>query len=79
MSGLILHFPKEPIRAIVVIPAVDSEPGWCTASFSGWPSDYFMAKLKGPLSSILWQLQNKGYRQGLPITVHPDCKRRAAA
>ena len=73
----ILPFTRTPVRAIVIVPADDPATDVCRAVLGGFPlhgGETFFARgsLKGVLRRCQWE------RQGLPITVHPECERRAA-
>lgn len=73
----VLQFPRVPLRAFVVIPGDWREQDVCRVRVGGWAIDFDPPVEQGSLPSVLARLRSGG--QGVPITVHPECKRRAAA
>jgi len=74
MSAALIPFPRTPIRALVVVPGDDPKRDWCRVVSGG----YFFegeAPREGPLYLVLRRLQDDP--RGLPVTVHPECRRRA--
>lgn len=71
----VIPFPKTPIRALVVIPAAEPHSDLCRVVPGGYnfegPTHH-----RGRLESVLRRLRSEG--RGLPITVHRECRRRAA-
>ena len=76
MSAKITPFPRGPIRAFVVVPDDQPSRDICRVVVGGyaiegglpWPS-------RGQLKTVLREL--RADPRGLPVTVHPECKRRA--
>lgn len=77
MSATILPFPHVSIRAIVVIPSGAPGEDRCRAVSGGWPIDAHITELAGPLYLVRRKLLEHEHRNGLPITIHPECYRRA--
>ena len=71
----VLQFPRVPLRAFVVIPGEDRRYDICRVRVGGWPIDFKPPIERGSLPQVLAVLRNSN--QGVPITVHPECKRRA--
>ena len=79
MSNLI-QFPKTPIRALVIIP--EGNPNsriadLCEVRHGGLGHDVEPSRTRGSLNRLVRDLREEC--RGLPITVHPECVRRAAA
>ena len=73
----LLIFNRTPLRAFVVIPSDEIDRDYCRVVKGGWPIEIEQPVHRGPLAYVIRQLRH--YGQGVPITVHPECKRRAAA
>lgn len=74
---MIVPFTGTATRAIVVVPDADDGRDYCRAVLGGWPTDYDPRIAPGPLWQVLAAAHD--WRNGLPIRVHPECERRAAA
>lgn len=74
-SAKIIPFPKVPLRALVVIPAELVGHDICEVRQGGWPIDGKPVKRRGSLSTVMMTIRSDG--RGLPVTVHPECERRA--
>ena len=72
-----IPFPGRAIRALVVIPDTEDSRDYCRVVMGGWPTDFEPDITPGPLWLVLRTARDWGH--GLPITVHPECERRAAA
>ena len=71
-----IAFPKQPLRAWVIIPAGRPSQDWCRLSAGGWPIDGPPPATDGPLDLVFRAA--KYDPRGLPVAVHKECKRRAA-
>lgn len=74
---MIIPFTRTPLRAFVVIPSDDPRRDWCRTLPGGWPIEGVDYRPCGPLDLVLRKLREDP--RGLPVTVHPECIRRAAA
>lgn len=74
---MILQFTRTPIRALVIIPGDDPRIDYCRLVAGGWPIDGGVPDIVGPLELVLRKAKDDP--RGLPVTVHPECERRAAA
>lgn len=74
MSADIIPFPRVPIRALVVIPAAEPHLDLCRVVHGGYVFDGPPLR-RGRLATVLRDLRCEG--RGLPVTVHPECERRA--
>ena len=88
----IIQFPKTPLRVIAIVPIGHPNtlyPDWCEARFAGWPHDVDPPLVEGLGKDDLRVLERgtlntmrdeyRAHCRGLPISVHPECERRAAA
>jgi hypothetical protein len=75
MSAALIPFPRTPLRAFVVIPADEITRDWCEVRAGGWPIEGGPRIIEGPLYLVLRRLQDDP--RGLPVSVHPECRRRA--
>jgi hypothetical protein len=75
MSAKLIPFPRTPLRAFVVIPGDEVTRDWCRVKAGGYPIDGAPRVSEGPLYLVLYRLQEDP--RGLPVTVHPECRRRA--
>lgn len=75
MSADIISFPRVPLRALVVIPAEYPRLDLCRVVQGGYAFEGPPLR-RGQLQSVLRHLREHG--RGLPVTVHPECERRAA-
>jgi hypothetical protein len=75
MSADLIPFPKTPIRSFVVIPGDEVTRDWCKVKIGGYPADEGPCVSEGPLYLVLRRLQDDP--RGLPVAVHPECRRRA--
>ncbi len=74
MSADIIPFPRVPIRALVVIPAADHHLDLCRVVPGGYAFDG-PTHHRGRLAVVIRNLRVEA--RGLPVTVHPECERRA--
>lgn len=72
----LIPFPKEPLRAWVIIPADDGRD-FCRVVPGGWPIDGPRLTFCGPLQTVLRRVKDDP--RGVPVTIHPECERRVAA
>lgn len=79
MSAKILNFPRVPIRAYVIIPGEDPRRDFCEVKRGGYPIDDDGRIMQGPLARVLETLRSQYNVRGVPVTIHPECERRAAA
>ena len=76
MSAALIPFPRTPIRAIVIIPDDEPNRDYCRAVIGGYPLENGdTVNLRGPLRTVLRRMMDDP--RGLPVNVHPECKRRA--
>jgi hypothetical protein len=75
MSAALIPFPKTPIRAFVVVPGDEVTRDWCTVKVGGYAVEAGPCVTRGPLAYVLYHLQADP--RGLPVAVHPECRRRA--
>lgn len=74
MSADIVPFPRVPVRALVVIPDDKPHLDVCRVVPGGYAFDG-RTHYRGRLETVLFHL--RADPRGLPVTVHPECKRRA--
>ena len=72
---MILPFSGKTQRALVVIPGSEDGRDFCSVVPGGFTSEDAPSIRSGPLWMVLCAARECG--NGLPITVHPECKRRA--
>lgn len=74
MSAVVIPYLRVPLRAFVVVPDDEPNRDICRAVPGGWG---FAGRThyRGRLATVLFQL--RADPRGLPVTVHPECKRRA--
>ncbi len=77
MSATLITWPRVPLRALVVIPAGEIDRDFVVVRLGGFAIDGGLDDIQGPLATVLRRLQDDP--RGLPVTVHPECRRRAAA
>ena len=77
MSATLIPWPRVPIRALVVIPGGEVHRDFAVVRLGGYPIDGGLKPIQGRLEYVLRRLQDDP--RGLPVTVHPECRRRAAA
>jgi hypothetical protein len=76
MSALLIPFPRVPVRAFVVVPDAEVTRDICRVVPGGYAIDGELPwPARGRLSTVLFEL--RADPRGLPVTVHPECKRRA--
>lgn len=75
MSAALIAFERTPLRAFVVIPGDEIGRDFCRVRPAGWPIDGEPSVTQGTLAYVLWHLQADP--RGLPVAVHPECRRRA--
>lgn len=76
MSAEILSFPRVPVRAFVVVPDERPSRDICRVVHGGYTIDGEMPwPTRGRLEIVLFNL--RADPRGLPVTVHPECRRRA--
>lgn len=74
---MILPFTRTPLRALVIIPGDHPSIDYCRLVAGGWPIDGGVPGIGGPLQLVLRKAKDDP--RGLPVTIHPECERRAAA
>lgn len=79
MADNVIQLPRTPIRAYVIIPDDDPMRDFCRVVRGGYPIDDDGREIQGPLCLVLERLRDQYIVQGVPVTIHPECKRRAAA
>lgn len=72
---MIVPSPGRTQRAIVIVPFNEDGTDYCRAELGGWSVDFEIDLKPGPLWRVLAAARD--WRSGLPINVHPECKRRA--
>ena len=77
MSAALIPWPRVPLRALVVIPGGEIDRDFAVVRLGGYPIDGGLEQIQGSLATVLRRLQDDP--RGLPVTVHPECRRRAAA
>ena len=77
MTATLLPFARVAIRAIVIIPAGEPGEDRCRTVPGGWPIDQNVGELQGPLEIVRRRVLDHEHRNGLPISIHPECYRRA--
>lgn len=77
MTAVIIAFPRIPERAVVIIPAGEPSEDRCRAVSGGWPIDAEIHGAVGPFYLVRRQILEHRLRNGLPVTIHPECYRRA--
>ena len=70
-----LTFNRTPLRAWVVVPGNDPKRDFCEVRQGGYPIEGDQSPMRGPLETILFRLRADA--RGLPVTIHPECLRRA--
>lgn len=76
MSAEIIPFPRVPLRAFVVVPDERPSRDICRVVRGGYPIDgETLWPERGSLMAVLFNL--RADPRGLPVTVHPECRRRA--
>ena len=73
---MILPYSGKTQRALVVIPGSEDGRDYCSVVPGGFAIESAPSIAPGPLWQVLRSAREWG--NGLPITVHPECKRRAA-
>lgn len=72
---MIIPFSGSTQRALVVMPSSDDGRDMCSVFPGGFSIDNAPCIAPGPLWQVLRAARDWG--NGLPITVHPECNRRA--
>ncbi|OBX20289.1 hypothetical protein A9995_00720 [Erythrobacter sp. QSSC1-22B] len=76
-SSTIIPWTRVPLRAFVVIPGDEIGRDFVLVRQGGYPIDGGLEPMQGPLATVLRHLRDDP--RGLPVTIHPECRRRAAA
>lgn len=77
MSAKIIPFLRVPLRAFVVVPDDQPSRDICRVVVGGYAIDGGLpCPSRGQLKTVLREL--RADPRGLPVTVHPECKRRAS-
>lgn len=77
--GQLIQFTRTPIRAYVIIPGEDPKLDQCRVKRGGYAFEDQVLLTRGTLKTLIYHLRSQEMARGLPITVHPECERRAAA
>lgn len=77
-SCKIVSFPRIPVRAYVLVPDDDPKRDQAQVKRGGYAFDDGALLTRGQLDVLKLHLRSQVEARGLPITVHPECERRAA-